>query len=144
MYAPVAARTPRGKSHASAAPRRTRRGRRANASSQRKTPGGRGAKRPTRRWRRKIAATEIARRRDGLQHETQVLDREVREVGEHLRDVSRRHAEPLPEGSADLVDGRRRNPRTVAAGIVDPLRNQRRERAVHVTALDRAAEHDMV
>src|SRR4029453_13686375 len=82
--------------------RRRKRKRRAVAALS-DPPGGRG----------EIAAIELARWRDDLQHETQVLDREVREVGKHLRDVGRRHAEPFAERSADLVDRRRRNPGTV-------------------------------
>src|SRR6185436_14412137 len=77
-------------------------------------------------------------------HEPQVAYPEVLEIRERVVDVGGGHAEPRGERAADLIGRRRRQPRAVAAGVVRPLRYQRRERPVHPVALDRAAENEMV
>src|SRR5206468_9013696 len=76
-----------------------------------------------------------------LGQESEVGGRKATEVGKDCVEIGAGKAEPFAERRADLVDGRRRNPRAVVTRIVGTAQRHLRIRAVHVAAADRAAEH---
>src|SRR5215475_2470690 len=76
--------------------------------------------------------------------EPDVLDGEVRQGWEDGGHVRRAHTKPRRQGSAVLVERGRWNPSSVRAGIIVTAQHDGWELAVHVAALHRAADHEVV
>src|SRR5277367_4202054 len=79
-----------------------------------------------------------------LAQEAELARPEVCDVGENLREISRRDAEPLRQRGPILVDCRGWNQDTARVGVVRAARREQREIPVELSALHAASDDEMM